>query len=45
MPVIWLFLTTACLIRETLSISELLDLENGVNPEVRMNAVSPNNFK
>ncbi|XP_040601279.1 lipase member N isoform X3 [Mesocricetus auratus] len=38
MPMMWLFLTTACLIRGTLSVSELLDLENEVNPEVWMNA-------
>ncbi|ERE79098.1 lipase member N, partial [Cricetulus griseus] len=37
MPMMWLFLTTTCLIHETLSVSELFDLENEVNPEVWMN--------
>lgn len=37
-PVMWLFLTTACLIRGTLSAGGFF--ENTVNPEVWMNAVS-----
>lgn len=41
----WLFLTTACLIRGTLSVSGLSDFDNEVNPEVWMNAVSSNSFK
>nr|XP_048294815.1 lipase member N [Myodes glareolus]XP_048294816.1 lipase member N [Myodes glareolus] len=38
MPMRWLFLTTACLIRGTLSVSGLSDFDNEVNPEVWMNA-------
>ncbi|KAM7330107.1 lipase member N [Alexandromys fortis] len=38
MPMRWLFLTTACLIRGTLSDSGLSDSDNDVNPEVWMNA-------
>lgn len=34
----WLFLTTACLIPGTLSAGGFLDFENKVNPEVWMNA-------
>jgi hypothetical protein len=40
MPMMWLFLTTACLIPGTLSAGGFLDFENKVNPEVWMNAVS-----
>lgn len=36
----WLLLTTACLICGTLNVGGFLDLENEVNPEVWMNTVS-----
>ncbi|XP_062959358.1 lipase member N [Cynocephalus volans] len=37
MSMMWLFLTTTCLICGTLNAGEFFDLENAVNPEVWMN--------
>lgn len=41
----WLFLTTTCLIYGTLNAGGFFNLENEVNPEVWMNIVSHGKFQ
>lgn len=41
----WLFLTTTCLICGTLNAGKLFNLEREANPEVWMNTVSHGNSK
>lgn len=42
-PVMWLFLTTTCLMYGTLNANGFFNLENEANPEVWMNIVSHGN--